>query len=116
MRNTTIATILLCLAGLTAVGYQADGGLFRRKDKCSPNVERPDKPFPIDELFGPIIDDEVAPCVGSTCPATLDIDAIVKEVIERLPPVKMEIHHPDGKVYTQSKPLGEPIRLVLVPQ
>lgn len=33
-----------------------------------------------------------------------------------IPKVKMQIEHQDGKVFSQEKPLGEPIRLKLVPQ
>ncbi len=33
----------------------------------------------------------------------------------RLPPVMLQIEHPDGKVYQQAKPLGRPITIRLVP-
>lgn len=61
MRNTTIPTILLCLAGLMAAGYHVDAGLFR-KDDCKPNILRPDRPFPIDELAS-VVEEELLPVI-----------------------------------------------------
>lgn len=46
----------------------------------------------------------------------IDYQAIAKAVVAELPPVRMQIEHPDGKVFEQSKPLGEPIRIKLVPK
>jgi hypothetical protein len=108
------------------VAYDVDGGLFRRRGNgCQPGTNAgkpPQVPFPIDEgeeapVCGPEGCPEIPfePPVVQTCPP-IDIDAIVEEVIRRLPPVKMEIEHADGKVFSQSKPLGEAIRLRLVPQ
>lgn len=53
----------------------------------------------------------------------IDIDYITALVLAKffdeenplLPPVVLEIHHPDGKVFTQAKPLGVPLRIRLVP-
>jgi hypothetical protein len=54
------------------------------------------------------------PAGPSSPPA--DVDAIVARVKAALPPVRVQIVGPDGKVkQEQSKPLGDPIRLELVP-
>lgn len=53
----------------------------------------------------------------------IDIDYLTASVLAKLfdeenpllPPVVLEIHHPDGKVFTQAKPLGVPLRIRLVP-
>jgi hypothetical protein len=45
-----------------------------------------------------------------------DISIIVGEVLKQMPPVMFEIQHPNGEVFSQSKPLGEAIRLRLVPR
>ena len=69
MQKATIITLILMLIGFLGVGYDADGGwLFNRGGRCKPHIAKPDEvPFPIDELFGPIVDDGVVPCVGPAC-------------------------------------------------
>lgn len=120
MRSILSITIVLLFVGVLAVGPEVDGGLFRRS-KCGPGgckpsvVEPAPVPFPIDELkMDPLPSAPEIPVSPATC--EVDIDAIVAEVLRRLPPVMFEIQHPDGKVFSQSKPLGKPIRLRLVPQ
>lgn len=40
----------------------------------------------------------------------VDVAAVVKKVLDSLPPVRMEIHDGD-QIYHQSRPLGEPLQL-----
>jgi hypothetical protein len=62
---------------------------------------------------------------GTTTPLKVEFvdesgNVVDTQVVEtggtlRIPPVVMQIEHLDGKVFTQSKPLGKPITLRLVP-
>lgn len=45
----------------------------------------------------------------------VDQERLVREVLGKLPPVRMEILHPSGDVSHQSRPLGEAIQLQLRP-
>lgn len=144
MRRIVGLSVVLLFAMM--VGLTVDGGWFsRRAPQCTPKgCKPPMEAFPIDEVPIPIQILEVIPeptfpevvpepdfpeptvqnC--TECERCDDLAArlsllesnqlTLTEIITSLPPVTMEIHHPDGTIYTQSKPLGEPIRLRLVPQ
>ncbi len=58
----------------------------------------------------------VGPPGTSEVPPAIDYDRLAAEVLLRLPPVKLEIRHPNGKTFSQAKPLGEAIVLELVPK
>ncbi len=57
----------------------------------------------------------VGPPGPSEVPPAIDYDRLVDEVLLRLPPVRLEIRHPNGKRFYQAKPLGEAIVLELIP-
>ena len=46
---------------------------------------------------------------------TAGIISVGSDGVLRLPPVVLQIEHPDGQVYQQAKPLGRPITIKLVP-
>jgi len=46
---------------------------------------------------------------------TADIISVGTDGVLRLPPVVLQIEHPNGQVYEQAKPLGRPITIRLVP-
>lgn len=142
MKPIIVILSVLAVAGVLLVNYDADGGWLFNRQKCEPGGQCPiEVPFPIDEIPSgglvvlPTDDPPTSPTLDNPCealearvtilerrldaianaqpqPQTIDYDTLAAH----LPPVRMEIHHPDGTVYTQSKPLGEPIRLRLVPQ
>jgi len=47
---------------------------------------------------------------------TVDSISVGPDGVLRLPPVRMQIQHPGGQVFEQSKPLGRPIAIKLVPK
>lgn len=142
MKPIIVILSVLAVAGVLLVNYDADGGWLFNRQKCEPGGQCPiEVPFPIDEIPSgglivlPTDDPPASPVLDNPCEALAArvtrlerrLDDIANAqpqqqsidystLAAHLPPVRMEIHHPDGTVYTQSKPLGEPIRLRLVPQ
>jgi hypothetical protein len=45
----------------------------------------------------------------------VDTISVGSDGVLRLPPVVLQIEHPDGQVYQQAKPLGRAITIKLVP-
>lgn len=123
MNHVKTIGLLLIIVLCCGVSYDANGGLFFRR-KCRPQhnsrIQKPaEVPFPIDEVPGDCPEGKCEPTIAPTSwtpSPEIDIDTIVKAVIEQLPPVTIQIEHPNGEVFSQSKPLGEAIRLKLVPQ
>jgi len=46
---------------------------------------------------------------------TVETISVGTDGVLRLPPVILQIEHPNGQVYEQAKPLGRPITIRLVP-
>lgn len=121
MRKIVGILAVVCVIGIGLVSIDADGGLFRRScppGGCNPGggSKPPKIDVPIEELILDVPPEPnwLAPVPDSV--QTVDIDAIVEAVIRQLPPVVIQIEHPNGTVSSQSKPLGEAIRFRLVPQ
>lgn len=49
-------------------------------------------------------------------PQNIDLEALRQEIIASLPPVRLDIIHPDGTIKRQTKPIGQPLRIKLQPQ